>query len=453
MGARGWLAWLAAVAVAACFGWAAQADAFVYWANQGTNTVGRANLDGTGANQSFITGASSPRGVAVDAGHVYWTNAGTGTIGRANVDGTGADQGFITGATSPAGVAVDTGHVYWANFLTGTIGRANVDGSGANQSFIPAPGAISSPMGVAVDAGHVYWTNQGTNTVGRANVDGSGANQSFITGASGPAGVAVDGGPPGSASASPASLSFGGQPVGVFGPPRSVTITNGGHGNLEIDAARLTGGDVADFQVSDDGCSQTTLEVGATCTVQVRFGPTADGDRRATLALTSNDPASPLRIALEARGELPQVPAVPPGPTVPPVPVAPAPQGGAEPAIAGLRLASRCVRPSRSGRVRVRLSMRLARPGPVRVRIDRGVGTRALRRCPRPNPGRRFTGSFHRVATLRRTPTEPAAAAVDRRLTLKLRLAPGLYRISVRAQLDGNRLSRPARRYLRVLAR
>ena len=99
--------------------------------------------------------------------------------------------------------------------------------------------------------------------------------------------------------------------------------------------------------------------------------------------------------------------------------------------------------------------MRLARPGPVRVRIDRGVGTRALRRCPRPNPGRRFTGSFHRVATLRRTPTEPAAAAaaVGRRLTLKLRLAPGLYRISVRAQLDGNRLSRPARRYLRVLAR
>jgi hypothetical protein len=99
------------------------------------------------------------------------------------------------------------------------------------------------------------------------------------------------------------------------------------------------------------------------------------------------------------------------------------------------------------------MSLRLARPGPVQVRIDRGVGTKARRSCPKPNPGRRFAGRFRRVATLRRVPTQPAAsaAAVGRRLTLNLRLAPGLYRLTVRAYLDRNRLSRPARRYLRVL--
>jgi hypothetical protein len=57
--------------------------------------------------------------VAVDANHVYWSDlhiliagtdpTGTGTIGRANLDGTGADQNFITGATIPEGVAVDAG--------------------------------------------------------------------------------------------------------------------------------------------------------------------------------------------------------------------------------------------------------------------------------------------------------------------------------------------------------
>ena len=46
---------------------------------------------------------------------------------------------------------------------------------------------------------------------------------------------------------------------------------------------------------------------------------------------------------------------------------------------------------------------------------------------------------------------ENLLAAVGRRLTLNLRLAPGLYRLTVRAYLDRNRLSRPARRYLRVL--
>lgn len=40
----------------------------VYWGNLNAFTIGRASLDGTGANQSFITGASFPVGVAVDAG-------------------------------------------------------------------------------------------------------------------------------------------------------------------------------------------------------------------------------------------------------------------------------------------------------------------------------------------------------------------------------------------------
>jgi virginiamycin B lyase len=57
----------------------------------------------------LIGSASIPRGVAVDAGHVYWVNAGTNTIGRANLDGTGANQSFIGGASFPFGVAVGAG--------------------------------------------------------------------------------------------------------------------------------------------------------------------------------------------------------------------------------------------------------------------------------------------------------------------------------------------------------
>ena len=49
---------------------AARADAYVYWTNNDTNAIGRANLDGTNPDQSFITGATHPLGVAVDASHV-----------------------------------------------------------------------------------------------------------------------------------------------------------------------------------------------------------------------------------------------------------------------------------------------------------------------------------------------------------------------------------------------
>ena len=184
----------------------AVAGGFIYWANWGVSTpgttIGRANLDGTGANNDFITGANRPCGVAVDGTHVYWANIGANSIGRANLDGTGADQNFITGANAPCGVAVNAGSIYWANsgwgfnYPTGTtIGRANIDGTGVNQSFIT--GAVG-PSGVALDGEHLYWTNTGAppSTVGRANLDGTGVQQRFIPASANPNGVAVDSGAP-----------------------------------------------------------------------------------------------------------------------------------------------------------------------------------------------------------------------------------------------------------------
>src|ERR671933_506167 len=138
---------------------AAPANAFVYWANVNTGTIGRAKLDGTDVNQNFITGANAPAGVAVDSAHLYWTNfTGTGgAIGRANLDGTGVDQSFIntTAGTiyfvEPFGVAVDGAHIYWTT-PAAVVGRANLDGTGVDHSFIAT--ASSAPLGVAVDGAH-----------------------------------------------------------------------------------------------------------------------------------------------------------------------------------------------------------------------------------------------------------------------------------------------------------
>ena len=184
------LAFAAAFAVVVC-GWlAAQANAFVYWTNSDNSAIARANLDGTGANQSFITGGNNPAGLAVDGQYVYWTNTFSSSIGRANLDGTGVDQSFISDAIGAWGLSVDGHYVYWSNYAGGTIGRANLDGTGINQSFISG---ANIPVGVAVDGEHVYWADSASGTIGRANLDGTGVNQSFITGASEPEAVAVDG--------------------------------------------------------------------------------------------------------------------------------------------------------------------------------------------------------------------------------------------------------------------
>jgi hypothetical protein len=289
----------------------------IYWANNGNGTIGRSNLDGSNVTQSFISGATGPDGVAVDNNYVYWANNADGTIGRANIDGSGATQTFITGASSPTGVAVDGSYVYWSNSAAGTIARANLDGSGVTQSFITG---ASAPGGVAVDGSYIYWTDGGfPSTIGRANLDGSGVNQSFTTGLLPPlAGVAVDGGPAGSASPDQLSLPFASQPVGTYSAPRSLTVTNTGHGDLEIAAAYLSSGNVDDYLTSYDGCSGAILLPNEACTVDLRFGPSQTGASDATLTVLSNDPAGDLDIPLSGTGAPLQA-----GPTGPPGPAGP----------------------------------------------------------------------------------------------------------------------------------
>jgi hypothetical protein len=71
------------------------------WTNIAFGTIGRANLDGTGVNQNFITADGNVTGIATDGSDIYWGNEGTNAIGRANLDGTGVNHAFIMGASSP----------------------------------------------------------------------------------------------------------------------------------------------------------------------------------------------------------------------------------------------------------------------------------------------------------------------------------------------------------------
>jgi hypothetical protein len=123
---------------------------YVYWANYGSGTIARANLDGANVEKRFITGADEPIGIAVDSGHVYWTNAGldpgSGTIGRANLDGSRVNQHFTRRATRPAGSrsiqAMSTGPIATGTTTT----QASAMRSGAPTSTARTSRGISSML-------------------------------------------------------------------------------------------------------------------------------------------------------------------------------------------------------------------------------------------------------------------------------------------------------------------
>ncbi|HZC06970.1 MAG TPA: N,N-dimethylformamidase beta subunit family domain-containing protein, partial [Ktedonobacterales bacterium] len=101
----------------------------------------------------------------------------------------------------------------------------------------------------------------------------------------------------------PTSVNFGGQNIGSTSAPQTVTLTNSGNGPLSISNISLAGTNASDFaQTNTCPTGTSTLAVGANCTINVTFSPTASGARTASLSITDNAPNSPQSLALSGNG-------------------------------------------------------------------------------------------------------------------------------------------------------
>ena len=101
----------------------------------------------------------------------------------------------------------------------------------------------------------------------------------------------------------PAALDFGSVPVGTTSAAQPVTIKNDGlTDDLLVKSITLAG---TAFQKTADGCSNTTLAPGQSCTVSVAFTPGSTGAKSLTLSIPSNDPdpsENPAKVALTGIG-------------------------------------------------------------------------------------------------------------------------------------------------------
>ena len=99
---------------------------------------------------------------------------------------------------------------------------------------------------------------------------------------------------------SPTSINFGFQKVGTRSAAKTITLTNIGKTFLSITNISISGTNKPDFSGSNT-CG-TGIAAGASCTIAVKFQPSATGTRTAAVSISDNGGGSPQKVSLIGTG-------------------------------------------------------------------------------------------------------------------------------------------------------
>lgn len=86
----------------------------------------------------------------------------------------------------------------------------------------------------------------------------------------------------------PSSVDFGNVTVGSSSAAEVVTLKNTGITRLRVSNVTLSGSNLDQFEMVDNGCKGSTLTAGQSCTVDVSFTPTSEGAKNADLTFSDN---------------------------------------------------------------------------------------------------------------------------------------------------------------------
>ena len=212
--------------------------------------------------------------------------------------GGGTYGGIPYGGSAPGSVAGGAGAFTFIGAATGTVSEPG-GGSGA---FVFTGTAVGVVVDAATGAGTYVFSGTATGTA--AIPVAAWAYFTFTGTATGTAIAEPE------ASAAPTSLAFGSAPINLSSGAQTITVTNIGSADLIVGQAVIGGTNPGDFDLLNDRVSNTTIPVSGSATLQIDCIPLALGSRTASLSIPSNDPATPLTIALSATGVA--VPAIPP---------------------------------------------------------------------------------------------------------------------------------------------
>jgi hypothetical protein len=226
-------------------------------------------------------------------------SAAAGPIGFSGSDPIDFGDQPVGTTSSPATVTI-------TNTGTDQLAIDGVDGvtiGGANPGSFQASNDGCS--GQTVAAGGTC-----TVDVSFAPVNGAGSYsasldvQDTADGVSGSTGLAGNGTGSASVLVSPDPFDFGDLKVGSPAASHQFTVKNTGNLLLSIPdgGVSVTG---SGFSKGSDGCNNTLVIIGGSCTFTVLFDPGSAGSKSGLASITSNDPNSPAGVSLSGNGTVP----------------------------------------------------------------------------------------------------------------------------------------------------
>lgn len=439
--------------------------ATAYVANLNSNNVTPIDTAAKTAGPPISVG-SGPHGIAIapDGEHVYVANLFSNSISVIDT-ATNAVTATVAVAIHPYAIAItpDGATVYATNPYTTDI--ATVDTTTNTSGPLIPVGGTTYGVAIAPDGATAYFSAPYSDAI--VPVDTATQTAGSPIAVSGfPEGLAIT--PDGSTAyvtdTEANTLQSLDLEAETFGPPNptgqapvTVAITPNQGPVAKFDATAAGGGLTATFNASaahdsDGTVARYAWDFGDGHT-DTTAGPTAShtyaqpGDYAVTLTVTDDEGCSDVFVFTgqtasctgSSSARATQIVTV--GAAVP----------AAHQAIERFTLDGPCIRRARNGKARIGLRLLLAQPGSVAIEVDRAVGIKTAKRCPKPRSGRRYSGKLRRVETIGKVNTQAVTASVRRRITRSFALRPGLYRIAVRAHGSDGGLTRAAYRWVRVL--
>jgi hypothetical protein len=202
------------------------------------------------------------------------------------------DPGSVVFASQAVGSQSPTQYVWLLQPGNTAITINSISASSNFASDGACVGLVLNPGNTYCQTGVSFLPTTTGSLTGSLTINSSGGTQ-YVT-------LTGTGTPAINISISPSSLSFATQELNSTSLNLNVTLTNTGSQTLNLNSITLSGANRGDFLVTN--LCGSTLAVGASCTVQVAFRPSATGLRTASLNIADNAANSPQTVPLSGTG-------------------------------------------------------------------------------------------------------------------------------------------------------